>query len=349
MPTETLIWAAAARAPATTPGRDFPALRALFVGGEPLSAEPPARGSARSGACRWSRSTAPPRPAAWPASARRDACTCGPTGRSSRCTTRRPASCAPDGRGAARGHAAVPRGDAAAALQHRGRGGGQPGRRLRLRLAPADRPGARPGRLRLPGRGRTGHPERAGGPGLRACRSSTRCCSGAAGRRRTLLEIEIEVPDGHRDAACAELTAAVDATFGCPAEVTGVPVGTLVPTEVFTGIHDVVKPRSLFGADEDWSKASAATSEEVRCDASGCRRRRDRRARRGRGVAAGRGGVRRVRAGRRADGDRRRHPGVAERRAPAAPARHGGGAGPRRGAPGRHRGAAAGTTASRWR
>jgi phenylacetate-CoA ligase len=70
-----------------------------------------------------------------------------------------------------------------------------------------------------------------------------------------LLEIEIEVPAEHRDAACAALTAAVGATFGCPVRVTGVPVGTLVPTEVFTGIHDVVKPRSLFGADEDWSKA----------------------------------------------------------------------------------------------
>lgn len=70
-----------------------------------------------------------------------------------------------------------------------------------------------------------------------------------------LLRIEIEVPDAHREAACAALTDAVRATFGCPVEVSGVAVGTLVPTEVFTGVHDVVKPRSLFGADEDWSKA----------------------------------------------------------------------------------------------
>jgi phenylacetate-CoA ligase len=76
---------------------------------------------------------------------------------------------------------------------------------------------------------------------------------GRAGRE--LLEIEIEVPGEHRDAACAALTAAVGETFGCPVRVSGVPVGTLVPTEVFTGIHDVVKPRSLFGAGEDWSKA----------------------------------------------------------------------------------------------
>ncbi len=37
MPTETLLWAAAARAAGHDPSTDFPALRALFVGGEPLS------------------------------------------------------------------------------------------------------------------------------------------------------------------------------------------------------------------------------------------------------------------------------------------------------------------------
>jgi phenylacetate-CoA ligase len=71
----------------------------------------------------------------------------------------------------------------------------------------------------------------------------------------SVLEIEIEVPGAHAADACAALTAAVHASFGCPVNVRPVPVGTLVPTEVFTGIHDVVKPRSLFGADEDWSKA----------------------------------------------------------------------------------------------
>jgi phenylacetate-coenzyme A ligase PaaK-like adenylate-forming protein len=37
LPTETLLWAAAARAAGYRPDRDFPALRALFVAGEPLS------------------------------------------------------------------------------------------------------------------------------------------------------------------------------------------------------------------------------------------------------------------------------------------------------------------------
>jgi len=71
----------------------------------------------------------------------------------------------------------------------------------------------------------------------------------------SVLEIEIEVPSAHTADACAALVSKVDVRFGCPVSVRPVPVGTLVPTEVFTGIHDVVKPRSLFGADEDWSKA----------------------------------------------------------------------------------------------
>lgn len=37
-PTDCLLWAAAARRAGLDPGRDFPMLRALFVGGEPLSA-----------------------------------------------------------------------------------------------------------------------------------------------------------------------------------------------------------------------------------------------------------------------------------------------------------------------
>jgi phenylacetate-CoA ligase len=71
----------------------------------------------------------------------------------------------------------------------------------------------------------------------------------------SVLEIEIEVPAAHAANACAALVSKIDAYFGCPVTVRPVPVGTLVPAEVFTGIHDVVKPRSLFGADEDWSKA----------------------------------------------------------------------------------------------
>lgn len=69
------------------------------------------------------------------------------------------------------------------------------------------------------------------------------------------LRLQIEVPQAHRDAATAALTEATRAAFGTPALVEAVPVGTLVPTQMLTGVHDVVKPRGLFGPDEDWDKA----------------------------------------------------------------------------------------------
>lgn len=71
----------------------------------------------------------------------------------------------------------------------------------------------------------------------------------------TALRIEIEVAEEHRAAAQAELTASVRAAFGVDSEVAALPTGTLVPREALTNMPDVVKPRSLFGPDEDWSKA----------------------------------------------------------------------------------------------
>jgi phenylacetate-CoA ligase len=70
-----------------------------------------------------------------------------------------------------------------------------------------------------------------------------------------LLRVEIEVADDSRAAACDALSAAIRAEYGVPARVTGVAEGSLVPYEVLTSVQDVVKPRSLFGADEDWGKA----------------------------------------------------------------------------------------------
>jgi phenylacetate-CoA ligase len=70
-----------------------------------------------------------------------------------------------------------------------------------------------------------------------------------------LLRVQIEVDPRWRDAARAELTAAIERNLAVPCEVSDVAPGTLVPTEALTAVHDVVKPRSLFGADEDWSKA----------------------------------------------------------------------------------------------
>lgn len=71
----------------------------------------------------------------------------------------------------------------------------------------------------------------------------------------TGLRIEIEVPPEHRAAAQAELTASVRAAFGVDSEVVGLPPGSLVPRNALTSMPDVVKPRSLFGPGEDWGKA----------------------------------------------------------------------------------------------
>jgi len=69
------------------------------------------------------------------------------------------------------------------------------------------------------------------------------------------LQVEIEVPAGQRDAACRALTASIRSTWDIPCEVTGTSEGTLVPGHVLTTMPDVVKPRSLFGPGEDWGKA----------------------------------------------------------------------------------------------
>ncbi|GAA1881055.1 phenylacetate--CoA ligase family protein [Asanoa iriomotensis] len=70
-----------------------------------------------------------------------------------------------------------------------------------------------------------------------------------------VLRIEIEVAPEHRAAAVAELTAKVRDVFGVDSEVVGLAPGTLIPHEALTSMPDVVKPRSLFGPGEDWGKA----------------------------------------------------------------------------------------------
>lgn len=69
------------------------------------------------------------------------------------------------------------------------------------------------------------------------------------------LDVEIEVEAAQREAACATLTAVVRERLGVDARVRGLPPGAIVPDEVLTTETDVVKPRSLFGAGEDWGKA----------------------------------------------------------------------------------------------
>lgn len=69
------------------------------------------------------------------------------------------------------------------------------------------------------------------------------------------LTVQIEVAGEHREAATARLTARIRSRLGADCAVTGLEPGTLVPHRALTAVHDVVKPRSLFGADEDWDKA----------------------------------------------------------------------------------------------
>jgi phenylacetate-CoA ligase len=69
------------------------------------------------------------------------------------------------------------------------------------------------------------------------------------------LDVEIEVPDEHREDACSMLRRAIGAELGVECLVRGVSPGGLVSRDALVNIQDVVKPRGLFGPDEDWGKA----------------------------------------------------------------------------------------------
>ena len=69
------------------------------------------------------------------------------------------------------------------------------------------------------------------------------------------VRVEIEVPDRYRLDACAELEVAIRTCLGVVADVTGLQPGTLVPHEVLTRAPDIVKPRSLYGPHETWRSA----------------------------------------------------------------------------------------------
>ncbi|GAB3855930.1 phenylacetate--CoA ligase family protein [Dactylosporangium cerinum] len=69
------------------------------------------------------------------------------------------------------------------------------------------------------------------------------------------IEIEIEVAERHRRPAAAELAASVRRVLGMDAAVVTTPPGGLVPLPLLTAPADVMKPRGLFAAGEDWDKA----------------------------------------------------------------------------------------------
>jgi phenylacetate-CoA ligase len=249
LPTETLIWAAAAGHAGYQPGRDFPALRALFVGGEPLS---PARrlriseiwgvpvveeyGSTETGSLAgqcpeghlhlwadrvifevYDRSTGTVR------SEGRGQLVVTPLYRQAMPLLRYNIEDEVD-----ISYAPCPCGWHLPTVQVLGRSGaaiavrGTPVTQARLEALVYTLPLAY------------------GGLFWRARAEPAR------------LTVEIEVAPQHQAAAAADLRTAIRDGLGLDPDVRAVPPGTLLPTEVLTRTHDIVKPRCLFGAGEDW-------------------------------------------------------------------------------------------------
>jgi phenylacetate-CoA ligase len=69
------------------------------------------------------------------------------------------------------------------------------------------------------------------------------------------LHLQIEVGPRHRAAAARQLRVAVEAAYGLDAEVEPLPPGALVPAGLLTAAPDVMKPRGLFAEAENWDKA----------------------------------------------------------------------------------------------
>lgn len=252
MPTETLLWAAAARAQGHRPESDFPALRALFVGGEPLSAARRRRISEIWGV-----------PVVEEYGSTETGSLAGecPAGRLHLWADRAifevydpvTGAIGPDGSGEL---VVTPLYREAMPL-------------IRYNLADnvevsyADCPcDWRLPSVRVFGRAAFGYPV----SGVRVDQNSLEdlvfelpaACQVLFWRARAeagLLRVQIEADPARAAEACERLTEAVRERFGLTPEVTAVGPGTLVPQHVLTAVHDVVKPRSLFGADEDWDKA----------------------------------------------------------------------------------------------
>lgn len=72
---------------------------------------------------------------------------------------------------------------------------------------------------------------------------------------RDRLVVQIEVPGPHGGDAAASLAASVEAELGVPCVADAVPEGTLVPSALLAEQLDAMKPRKLFGPDEDWGQA----------------------------------------------------------------------------------------------
>jgi phenylacetate-coenzyme A ligase PaaK-like adenylate-forming protein len=252
MPTECLLWAAAAKAAGYRPGRDFPALRGLFVGGEPLSDARRRRISDLWGV---------------PVVEEYGSTETGSL-----------AGECPQGRLHFWADRVVPEVYDPASGTTRPEGSGQ------LVVTTLYREAMPLVRYNLEDTVELSYPDCACGWPLPVIRVLGRTAFGhlVSGTRVTQhrleelvfslpqeyevlfwrakadtdrLRVEIEVPAAQRDAAAMALHRAVRAELGVPCQIDAVEPGTLLPREVLTAAHDVVKPRSLFGPDEDWTKA----------------------------------------------------------------------------------------------
>jgi phenylacetate-CoA ligase len=69
------------------------------------------------------------------------------------------------------------------------------------------------------------------------------------------LIMQIEVSAEHAPAATAALGAAVGSAYGIEAGIETMPPGSLVPHRLLTARPELMKPRGLFAAGEDWDRA----------------------------------------------------------------------------------------------
>ncbi|GAA3396044.1 phenylacetate--CoA ligase family protein [Cryptosporangium minutisporangium] len=248
LPTETLLWVAAARLAGYEPGRDFPALRALFVAGEPLSAARRARIAALWGV---------------PVVEEYGATEVGSL-----------AGVCPHGRL----HLWADR--AIVEVHDPATGQIKPDGRGRLVVTPLHREAMPLLRYELADEVEVSYRPCACGWWLPDVRVLGRAGSGYRGltqlgleeivfslpaelgvlfwRARfdgTRLTVQIEVADRYRAAATEALAVAIGAAFDLEVTVTAVPPGGLVPVELLTAAPDVLKPRMLFGPGESWGAA----------------------------------------------------------------------------------------------
>jgi phenylacetate-CoA ligase len=250
-PTETLLWAAAAQAADLQPGKDFPALRALFVGGEPLSAARRRRISAIWGV-----------PVVEEYGSTETGSLAGqcPSGQLHLWADRAvfevqdPVTGRITDEGAGQLVVTPLYRDAMPLLRYNLEDD------VEISYQPCDC-GWRLPTVRVLGRSAFAYPVGSGRVTQDVLEQLVFDLPVEYGvlfwRARAdvdLLRVEIEVPDGRRARAVAGLTEAVDRELRVPNQVVGVPPGSLVPRKVLTADPDVLKPRGLFGADEDWDR-----------------------------------------------------------------------------------------------